>query len=347
MHNLLIWKLKFGVTLLWENERDPYIVWLSEVILQQTRVTQGEAYFTRFLEAFPTIYDLANASEQDVLALWQGLGYYSRARNLHHSANYIVQELDGIFPNTFEDLKALRGVGDYTAAAIASFAFGLPHAVVDGNVYRVLSRFFGVRTNISSGQGKKEFAALAQSLIPINQPSLFNQAIMNFGANQCTPKKPKCDSCPLQKKCVAFSEQLVDDLPVKSKAKKKKERFFNFFFIQSKSKTYIQKRLGDDIWKHLFQLPLVESKAKIPKEELLKHHDLKILPVHTCDELDSTTHILSHQKIYASFYGIRLKKHLTKEQRGDWVVIEQKELLNYPYPQLVQNFLAKMVKKVL
>ncbi len=249
----------------WKGETDPYKIWLSEIILQQTRVEQGLPYYERFVQNYPTVTDLADAPADEVMRLWQGLGYYSRARNLQNAAQMIRDEFQGVFPVKYNDIRALKGVGDYTAAAIASFAYNLPFAVVDGNVYRVLARIFGVFTPIDTSKGKKEFAILAQNLLDKNQSALYNQAIIDFGATHCTPQNPKCGECPFQKNCKAYEINAktncdsIKILPVKSKKLVIKHRFFHYFYFGENQKIWIQKRTEKDIWQELWQLPLHET----------------------------------------------------------------------------------------
>src|ERR1043165_6651460 len=238
----------------WRNTRDPYLIWLSEVILQQTRVDQGMAYYHKFAEAFPTVKDLAKADSDKVMKLWQGLGYYSRARNLHAAAKMVAGKYKGVFPASYEGIKELKGVGDYTAAAIASFAFKLPHAVVDGNVYRVLSRVFGIETPIDSTQGKKEFNKLANELLDISNPADHNQAVMEFGSQFCKPVNPDCKSCFFNTKCFAFKHSKVPELPVKSKKTKVRSRYLNYFIIVDKNGSiFVHKRQKKDIWEGLYE----------------------------------------------------------------------------------------------
>jgi A/G-specific adenine glycosylase len=257
-HHLLEWFGRNHRPLPWKGERDPYRIWLSEIILQQTRVEQGLPYYLKFVAAFPTVSDLAAAAEDAVFKLWEGLGYYSRARNLHATARYIAYERHGVFPDTFEGLRALKGVGDYTAAALASFAFGLPHAVVDGNVYRVLARFFGIDRPTDAPAVRREIAALAQELLDPARPADFNQAIMDFGATHCTPQLPKCPSCPLQPQCTAFAQGRVAELPVRGKATAKRQRYFLYAVFSQGSDVFVQKRLARDIWQNLYEFPMLE-----------------------------------------------------------------------------------------
>ncbi len=245
----------------WKGERDPYKIWLSEIILQQTRVEQGLPYYEKFVAAYPTVETLAQAPLDAVLKLWEGLGYYSRARNLHATARYVAGERSGRFPTDFAGLRALKGVGDYTAAAIASFAYDLPHAVLDGNVYRVLARYFGIDTPVDTPAGKKQFSALAQELLAAEQPGAYNQAIMDFGASQCTPRQPHCGTCPLARYCQAVLRQQVEKLPVKSKSAEKKHRFFAYAVFYQNDRVWVQRRTAADIWKNLYEFPLLELPA--------------------------------------------------------------------------------------
>ena len=256
--HLLRWFAQNSRPLPWKGERDPYKIWLSEIILQQTRVEQGLPYYQKFIERYPTVGQLADAPEDEVLKLWEGLGYYSRARNLHTTAKRIAGELGGKFPSTYEDIRALKGVGDYTAAAIASFAFGLPYAVLDGNVFRVLARFFGIATPTDTSAAKKEFAALAGALLDPSRPGDFNQALMDFGATHCTPQQPKCPACLLRTHCAAFQQNRVAELPVRSKGVVKKDRYFVYLVAQYKGDIFVRKRTGKDIWRNLWEFPLLE-----------------------------------------------------------------------------------------
>lgn len=264
---LIFWYLQNKRELPWRKTKDPYRVWLSEIMLQQTRVAQGLPYFLKFTEAFPTVFDLAKAEESEVLKLWQGLGYYSRARNLHFTAKYISEELEGVFPKSYKELLQLKGVGDYTASAIASICYDESFAVVDGNVYRVLSRYFGVATSINSTKGIKEFKELAQTVIDETQPGVYNQAIMDFGALHCKPQNPLCDECPLAESCVALANNSVKELPVKEKKIKIKKRYFNYLVpVTEDNQTVLEERVGKGIWQGLYQFPLVETKKKRTKK---------------------------------------------------------------------------------
>jgi A/G-specific adenine glycosylase len=265
--NLLAWFAQNHRPLPWKGERDPYKIWLSEIILQQTRVEQGLPYYQKFIEKYPDVKTLANAPEDEVMKLWEGLGYYSRTRNLHFTAKFIANDLAGKFPDDYDGIRALKGVGDYTAAAIASFAFDLPHAVLDGNVYRVLARFFGIETPTDLPAAKKEFATLAQTLLDSARPGDFNQAIMDFGATHCTPQQPKCSSCLLNNQCVAFQMGRVTELPARSKVLEKKDRYFFYLVADFQEKVFVRKRSGKDIWQNLWEFPMLEL-AAFPADDL-------------------------------------------------------------------------------
>ena len=257
---LILWYLDHKRDLPWRTTAIPYYIWLSEIILQQTRVEQGLSYYQAFVSVYPTVKKLANASEQEVLKLWQGLGYYSRARNLHTTANYVSNELSGVFPTSYKELIKLKGVGDYTASAIASICFNEATAVVDGNVYRVLARYFGIATPINSSLGIKEFKNLAQQLIDIDNPGNHNQALMEFGARQCKPQKPNCEICIFNDSCIALQQKKVSELPVKLKKTKVKNIYFNYIVLISKNeKTFLQKRIGKGIWQNLYEFPVIET----------------------------------------------------------------------------------------
>ena len=324
----------------WRSTNNPYYIWLSEIILQQTQVVQGTPYYHAFTSQFPTVYDLANANEEDVLKLWQGLGYYSRARNLHWSSKYIVKELDGVFPDTYKDILKLKGVGDYTASAIASICFNEVTAVVDGNVYRALSRIFGIETPINSTPGQKEFKALAQQLIDKQQPAIFNQAIMEFGARQCKPKNPDCSVCPFKTSCLALKENKIDVLPVKLKKTKVTKKYFNFIVIISKNeKTILEQRIGSGIWQNLYQFPLIETekpstynniKSKIENLDVLEDMNFD---VHLYNDTD-IIHKLSHQHLYTKFWIVSVDESIEKG-------IEISNIKDFPVPILIGNFIDK------
>lgn len=341
---LIHWYLVNKRDLPWRNTTDPYKIWLSEIMLQQTQVIQGLNYYIKFTEHFPTINDLANAPEDKVMMLWQGLGYYSRARNLHFTAKFVQQHYNGIFPNNYTQIKELKGVGDYTAAAIASFAFRLPHAVVDGNVYRVLARLFNINTPINSTLGKKEFQLLADELLNKKKPSLHNSAIMEFGALFCKPQNPNCDSCPLQVQCLAFANKTVGLLPVKTKTIKIKERFFNYVVFNYKNFIFIKKRTQKDIWQNLYEFYLTESDAELAEDSVindLQKQAIKEFHVKSITKLPK--HILSHQHIFSTFYDVEIKTPLKKE---GFIKIKKEDLIHYGTPQLIQKYLTLKDKSI-
>ena len=323
---LLQWFKNNGRSLPWRETKDAYAIWLSEVILQQTRIVQGMSYWERFMAKWPTVNDLAAATENEVLKAWQGLGYYSRARNLHTAAQPVM-ELGG-FPQTFKELKTLNGVGDYTAAAIASIAFGEPVAVVDGNVYRVLSRYFGIDTPIDSTEGKKGFQALAQSLLPINEPADYNEAIMDFGATQCTPNSPHCSACPLCETCVAFREQRINELPVKSKKVKQRERHFTYLCIEYEGKIAIHQRGAGDIWQGLWEFPQEEYLTS--SEDSAWRTEAQLLQ-------KGVKHILTHQILLADIYLWQPTRR--PQLPSEFIWIEKQDLENYALPRLIEILL--------
>lgn len=326
-NTIISWFQENGRALPWRETKDPYAIWLSEIILQQTRIAQGWEYWERFMAQYPKVEDLAAASEDDVLRLWQGLGYYSRARNLHAAAKQIVAL--GKFPDTLEDIKALKGVGDYTAAAIGSFAFDIPAAVVDGNVYRVLSRYFGIDTPINSTQGKKEFAALAQSLIPASDAAAYNQGMMDFGAIQCTPQSPKCLLCPLAETCVALREGRVEELPVKLKTLKVQTRRLNYIYIRCNGEIAIHRRGEGDIWQGLWEPYNVSDLSALPTFDaplVLKAKDVK--------------HVLTHRILLADFYLLETKKRPLLPD--DYIWIKESEISEYGIPRLIEILLEKL-----
>lgn len=322
----------------WRATKNPYHIWLSEIILQQTQVKQGLPYYDAFVTKYPTVFDLSAASETSVLKLWQGLGYYSRARNLHATAKYIVSELNGQFPDNYNDLLKLKGVGDYTASAIASIAFNEATAVVDGNVYRVLARYFGTHTPINSTQGIKEFKVLASTLMDEQQPATYNQAIMEFGALQCRPKNPDCSVCPLQNSCLALQQKTVDVLPVKLKKTKVTTKYFNFLVcLDANKKVLFEKRKNKGIWQNLYQFPLIESERSLNAEEFnqLNLDDSFLKASHFDHSLYNETdivHKLSHQHLYTKFWIIEVET-LPDE------AIPISSLDKYPAPVLISDFI--------
>lgn len=339
---LIAWYKKSKRDLPWRNISDPYKIWLSEIILQQTQVVQGLNYYIKFTETFPTVTDLANAPEDTVMRLWQGLGYYSRARNLHAAAKAIKTNHKGKFPNTYESIKELKGVGDYTAAAVASFAFNLPHAVVDGNVYRVLARLFNIDTPINSTQGKKDFQLLANELLNHKQPGLHNSAMMEFGALWCKPQNPKCEDCPLQAQCLAFQNKTVASLPVKDKKIKIKNRYLNYFVFNYKNNVYIQKRTEKDIWQNLYEFYLIETDEPTDAKLLLKDKNLKALAkkMEVASITSTKKHVLSHQHLYATFYEITIAEPIVSKFL---IKIKRENLNDFGLPQLINKYLKSSV----
>ena len=336
---LLNWYNKNRRNFNWRKTNDPYKIWLSEIILQQTRASQGTPYYDMFIKTFPTVKTLALASEDKVLKLWQGLGYYSRARNLHASAKYIYFNCNGKFPSSFNELLNLKGVGDYTASAIASICFDLPEAVVDGNVYRFLSRYFGITTPINTSIAHREFKEKATRLMDFKQPGTFNQALMEFGALQCVPRNPLCSICPYVKKCVAFKNKKTHLLPIKKSKINIKNRFFNYLFIQDKErKILVEKRKKKDIWQNLFQFPLIETpnllndkKALLEQMEPYKGLNLTIDKLRLWNKTP-LIHKLSHQKLYVFFWLVNSSKSLHK-------AVKIEELKKLAVPVVLENFI--------
>ncbi len=326
----------------WKGEKNPYLIWLSEIILQQTRTEQGMPYFMAFKKKYSTVHKLAAANEDEVMRMWQGLGYYSRARNLHYTAKYISKELSGKFPDSFTELKELKGVGDYTAAAIASFAFGEPVAVVDGNVIRVLSRFWGIATAFDTTKGKKEFALRAQELIDADNPGAYNQAIMDFGASICVPQNPLCETCPLHKECFAVNHKLVGKLPFREKKTEIKDRFFNYVYVNQNNSVFIQKRTDKDIWRDMYQLILIESAKPLSKAFAKKELD-QLLPKneYTITNIsEESTQLLSHRRITFRFIEVSVKNSSAlKALNGSFVPV--KKLSKYAFPRTVHLYLKQ------
>ena len=338
---LLKWFETNGRELPWRETHDPYAIWLSEIILQQTQVKQGWDYWQRFMHRWPTVGDLAAATEDEVLREWQGLGYYSRARNLHFAARQIASL--GQFPDTFEGIRQLKGVGDYTAAAIGSIAFGLPVAAVDGNVYRVLARHFGIATPINSTEGKKEFAALAQSLMPEastheNTCGLYNQAIMDFGAIQCTPQSPKCIICPFQESCEALRSGRVGILPVKHKTVKIRQRHLTYIYIRCQGETAIHRRGEGDIWQGLWEIYLVEGGRRKVEGEMTTGRDIPGIEGRLIAK--GVKHVLTHQVLTADLYLWETKERPALPD--DYIWIKETDIDNYGIPRLVDILLSKL-----
>lgn len=348
-HNTLTsWYLENKRDLPWRNTTNPYHIWLSEIMLQQTRVVQGTPYFLSFISSFPTVFDLANATEEQVLKLWQGLGYYSRARNLHKTAQYVAQELYGVFPDNYNGLLKLKGVGEYTAAAIASFCYNEPVPVVDGNVFRVLSRYFDIETDIASSSAKKEFFALAFELMPKAtlgcaepseaNPAMFNQAIMEFGALQCVPKSPNCGICVFNNSCAALQKKKVNQLPIKSKKLKVKNRFFNYMVVyDSNENTIIQKRTSKGIWQNLYEFPLIETHFPVDFNFINQSinegffQDKTILDIVEYDD-KAVIHKLSHQHLHIKFWKVTIKEAIENS-------VNREVLKTFPFPIVIFNFI--------
>jgi len=327
----------------WKGEKDPYKIWLSEIILQQTRVEQGLSYYNNFIKTFPTIHRLARAKDEKVFKLWEGLGYYSRCRNLLVTARFISKELKGKFPDSYESIKALKGVGPYTAAAIASFAYNLPHAVVDGNVFRVLARVFGISKAIDSTDGKKHFTALAEELLDKKQPGLYNQAIMDFGAVVCKPAAPLCDSCVFKKDCYALQHNKVNALPVKQKKISIKKRWFYYLVLEYRNTIAIRQRSSKDIWQSLYEFPLIETTAAAVVNDILEQAEnqkwlkAKSYSVKNISPLHKQQ--LSHQFIAGQFILLTLKTKPAFD--GDWQWIAKDGLQQYAFPRMLRHYLSE------
>ena len=334
---LIDWYLENKRDLPWRATKDPYEIWLSEIILQQTRVEQGKPYYFKFLRQYPDVFSLANASEEEVLKLWQGLGYYSRARNLLFTARYVAFELGGEFPTSYKDLKKLKGVGDYTASAIASVCYDEAQAAVDGNVYRVLARLFGIATPTNSTQGIKQFRQLGQDLIDPDDPGTFNQAVIEFGSEQCKPRQPLCATCPFSSECVAFQQGRIKELPVKLKNLKIKQRHFNYLvFLSEENRTLLRQRTGKGIWQGLYEFPLVETLDEVGARNLVLEEDFqeyskKAFKPELYNE-KVIVHKLTHQHIYTKFWIVNCEK-LPEEG------IPLENLNTYPVPVLIENFI--------
>jgi len=324
----------------WRNYRNPYYIWLSEVILQQTRIDQGLTYYNKFVDEFPEIKDLAEASEDQVLKLWQGLGYYSRARNLHFTAKYITKNLNGKFPDTYEEIRKLKGIGNYTAAAISSISFNLEHAAIDGNVFRVLSRYFGIFEPTDTSRGKSYFQELANNLIKGTDPGMHNQSLMEFGAIQCVPKNPDCESCPLQNRCYAKSMQKINELPVKKKKIIQQDRFLNYLVIKSNYSTFLRKRINNDIWRNLFEFPVIETYEKTELNELINSKDFKeIVNMNAIIEHSGNwkLHILTHRRIH--YRMIRISIPEFGANQNEYIHVNRQDISNFAVPKLLESYI--------
>ncbi|WP_430614053.1 A/G-specific adenine glycosylase [Flavobacterium sp. JP2137] len=338
-NKLIAWYLQNKRDLPWRKTRDPYAIWLSEIILQQTRVAQGMPYYEAFLTQYPSVFDLAQAPEDQVLKLWQGLGYYSRARNLHATAKKIAEDFDGVFPTSYKELLLLKGVGTYTAAAIASISFDEQVAVVDGNVFRVLARYFGIISDIATSTTKKEFTAVATALLPPGQAAVFNQAIMDFGATVCTPKKPLCTSCVFLDDCVAYHTNQVPHLPVKLSKTKVSSRFLNYLIYKdSLNQTQIQQRTDKDIWQQLYEFPLIETPTLVEErsvhEQIYQHSSHRDTKRITKLNAEPIIHKLSHRKLHINFWEIEVNHPLNDG-------LSFSELKKFAFPIVIHNFIVQ------
>lgn len=325
----------------WRKSSDPYQIWLSEIILQQTRVEQGKPYFESILDRFPDVKTMAESQLDDLLKLWQGLGYYSRARNMHTAAKQIMSDFNGVFPTTFDGLLQLKGIGDYTASAIASIAYKMPKAVVDGNVFRVLSRLYAIETPINTTEGKKIFSRMAEEILDLKHPDRHNQAMMDFGAMQCTPSNPDCSDCPLSGHCIAYSEGKVQELPVKISGPKKQERFFHYLFLTDGHSTWLQQRLQKDIWQQLWEFPLIESDREESIESLLQREDLAKWVGNGC-KIETPVylkHILTHRVIHAWFFTINIETNEFFPE--NWKKVKINKINEYAVSRLMDLFIKR------
>jgi len=334
----------------WRRTTDPYKIWVSEIILQQTRVEQGRAYYLRFLNAFPDVNALAKADQQQVLKTWQGLGYYSRARNMHQAAKTIATKFNGVFPDNYQDILSLKGIGEYTAGAVASFAYNLPYPAVDGNVLRVLARLFDVHEKINTASGVKKIKKITESLLPKEDPATFNQSLIEFGALWCTPKKPACLSCPLQQHCLAFTHNTVESLPAKKPKKKPQDRYLNYLVIKDEDQRtlYLRKRIDSrDIWENLYDFPLIESKKPISPEELVNTSEWKILIGHNYRFLSKNPrkkkHQLSHQTLHALFWEVQIDDSFDLSDKKMIISDYTENLYRYPFPKLIDGYLKENI----
>jgi A/G-specific adenine glycosylase len=345
---IIRWYLENKRDLPWRNSNEPYNIWLSEIILQQTRVEQGLPYYYRFIEKYPSLKSLAEAEEDEVLKLWQGLGYYSRARNMLYTAREVLKNYGGKFPDNYKDILNLKGVGDYTAAAISSFAFDLPYACVDGNVYRALSRIFGIYTPIDSTAGKKEFSSIANELIDQSNPGIFNQGMMEFGARQCKPTNPDCSICPFSIECFALKNNATKNLPVKSKNTTVKERYLNYLVLNYNNGLFLKKRIEKDIWQNMYDFPLIETQTQTEEKTILSTENLnKYLKNKkwTFRAVSETyTHQLSHRKLLVRFYEIDIESNGANSLKENYIFAEPEDLKSYSTPKLIENYLNDRAK---
>jgi A/G-specific adenine glycosylase len=341
-NELIKWYMTNKRDLPWRGSSNPYEIWLSEIILQQTRISQGIEYYKKILTIYPDVYTLSKAPLDEVLKHWQGLGYYTRARNLHTTAKIISEKYNGTFPSTWSELKKLKGIGNYTAAAIASISFNKPVPAIDGNVYRVFSRIFGIKTPINSGKAKKEFSVIALKLFDKNAPGTYNEALMEFGATWCTPKNPKCIQCPFHEHCYARKLNLIDILPVKTKEKKPNNRYFNYLVITENDYIYLKRRTTKDIWYMLYDFPLIEKNKTTKPDYFLKLSELKnyfnAVPFNITGVSQIYLHKLTHQKIHARFYKFKINVALKDKQL---LKVKLKDLKKYAVPRLIDKYLKE------
>ena len=348
-NRLIDWYFDHRRDLPWRNTVDPYKIWISEIILQQTRVDQGLNYYLRFVERFPDVFALSEAAEDEVLKYWQGLGYYSRARNLHASAKIIVEKYEGKFPEKYEDVLLLKGVGEYTAAAIVSFAWNQPYPTVDGNVFRFLSRLLAIEDPIDTGAGKKIFTETAGMLIDKKRPGLFNQAIMEFGALQCVPASPDCHNCPFSSKCLAYANQTVNMLPVKQGKTKVEDRYLYYFHIKNRKDTYLNKREGKGVWHNLYEFPAVESEIPLRFDELQLNTQFLTIFRNVTELkfrliIENKKHVLSHRRLFASFYEVVTDDNPLSQnvaESGSMIKIPEETIDVYPTHRLMESYLEK------
>ncbi len=326
----------------WRSTNDPYLIWVSEVIMQQTRISQGLSYYYRFISRFPDVKSLASAPQDDLLKIWEGLGYYSRALNMHAAAKAIVNDNNGVFPSEYAAILKLKGIGEYTASAIASIAFGLPYAVTDGNVMRLLTRLFGISEPIDTVSGKKIISLKAREILDIDHPAIHNQTVMEFGALYCIPGNPDCANCPLKIHCFAFNNDLVGLLPVRSKKIQRKTRYFYFFVIENDHHILLEKRQGNDIWKNLYQFPLLESAKDLTEEEILSDpvcRGMSDVGSVIKDISRVYKHELTHRRIIARF--IRIYQNSLTWMNSDFIEINKKEIHKFAFPVLIRNYIAE------
>ncbi len=343
---IIEWYQKYKRDLPWRNTSDPYIIWLSEIIMQQTRVEQGMPYFNRFAEKYPTVKHFASATEEEILKLWQGLGYYSRGRNMYQTSQAVMEEHAGYFPRDYDSLIRLKGIGEYTAAAISSFSSNEAKAVVDGNVFRLLSRYFGIDTPINSGKGKKIFTDLANELLDQIQAGIFNQAMMEFGSLQCKPKNPDCLKCPFQTSCEARLKNRINELPVKIKAQKSRDRYFNYILAIKNDQILVNKRRSGDIWENMIDLPLFETESRTEVPDLIRSENfIKAFGKEVLIRSSSKPikHVLSHQKLHTTFIQIEnFTENFLQDQA--WYYVSREELENLPQPKLIFQFFENFFK---